>query len=298
MFYFYFFDFNQSILEIIFMKQIITIAVLILSCCLGRADAQTRLGHLSIVSEDNEPFYLYLNGIKYNSQASLMVRVEDLNVPDINCRIEFVNRRAPVLVNSLAIADEQGYMQDITYSLSSSRRGAGALVVYQVIPMEPIQINQNAAQTFRFGNPRVGYQPNYPGGFRPGGTSGGPRGGRGGGRPGGHDGPGGHGGQEYIPPCPMVSPTEFNSIRTQANGIAMDKEKLTFLQMLTKERCFTTDQVIMLSQLFSFSSNKLSFFKEAYLTVLDPQLYYGTLKELSFSSERNELSNFMNQNKR
>ncbi|RYE00088.1 MAG: DUF4476 domain-containing protein [Sphingobacteriales bacterium] len=283
------------------MKHIITIAVLILSCFLGKANAQARSGHLSIVSEDNEPFYLYINGIKYNSQASLMVRVEDLNVPDINCRIEFVSRRAPVLVNSLAIADEQGYMQDITYALSSSRRGANALVVYQVIPMEPIQVNQNAAQTFRYGNPRVGYQPNYQGGFRPGGTTGGPRGGRGGGRPGGHDGPGGHGGpggHEVIPSCPMVSPTELNAIRSQANGIAMDKEKLTFLQMMTKERCFTTDQVVMLSQLFSFSANKLSFFKEAYRTVLDPQLYYTTLKELSFSSERNELSNFMNQNKR
>ncbi len=281
------------------MKHIITIAVLILSCFLGRADAQARLGHLSIVSEDNEPFYLYIDGIKYNSQASLMVRVEDLNVPDINCRIEFVSRKAPVLVNSLAIADEQGYMQDITYALSSSRRGNSALVVYQVIPMEPIQINHNAAQTFRYGSPRVGYQPNYQGGFRPGGTSGGPRGG---GRPGGHGVPGGNhggpGGHEVIPPCPMVSPTEFNSIRSQANGIAMDKEKLTFLKMMTKERCFTTDQVVMLSQLFSFSSNRLNFFKDAYLTVLDPQMYYTALKELSFSSERNELSSFMNQNKR
>jgi len=286
------------------MKHIFTITVLILSCFLGKANAQARLGHLSIVSEDNEPFYLYIDGIKYNSQASLMVRVEDLNVPDINCRIEFVSRKAPVLVNSLAIADDQGYMQDITYALSSSRRGNSALVVYQVIPMEPIQINQNAAQTFRYGSPRVGYQPNYQGGFRPGGTSGGPRGPRGGGRPGGgYEGPGGNGGHgghghEVTPPCPMVSPTEFNSIRSQANGIAMDKEKLTFLKMMTKERCFTTDQVVMLSQLFSFSSNKLNFFKDAYLTVLDPQMYYTALKELSFSSERNELSNFMNQNKR
>ena len=284
------------------MKHIITIAVLILSCFLGRANAQARLGHLSIVSEDNEPFYLYIDGVKYNSQASLMVRVEDLNVPDISCRIEFVSRKAPVLVNALAIADEQGYMQDITYALSSSRRGNSALVVYQVIPMEPIQINQNAAQTFRYGSPRVGYQPNYQGGFRPGGTSGGPRGGGRPGGPGGHGVPGGNhggpGGHEVIPPCPMVSPTEFNSIRSQANGIAMDKEKLTFLKMMTKERCFTTDQVVMLSQLFSFSSNKLNFFKDAYLTVLDPQMYYTALKELSFSSERNELSNFMNQNKR
>ncbi len=289
------------------MKHIITIAVLILSCFLSKANAQAqaRLGHLSIVSEDNEPFYLYIDGIKYNSQASLMVRVEDLNVPDINCRIEFVSRKAPVLVNSLAIADEQGYMQDITYALSSSRRGNSALVVYQVIPMEPIQINQNAAQTFRYGNPRVGFQPNYQGGFRPGGTSGGPRGG---GRPGGgYEGPGGHGGHnghggpvghEVTPPCPMVSPTEFNAIVSQAKGIAMDKEKLTFLKMMTKERCFTTDQVVSLSQMFAFSANKLNFFKEAYLTVLDPQMYYSTLKELSFSSERNELSNFMNQNKR
>ena len=283
------------------MKRIITIAVLIFSGFLGRADAQSlRAGHLSIVSEDNEPFYLYIDGIKYNNQASLMVRVEDLNVPSVNCRIEFLSRKAPVLVNNLYIADEQGYMQDITYALSSSRRGNSALVVYQVIPMEPIPINQNASYTFRYGNPRVTYQPNYNSGFRPGGTGGG-RPPRGGGRPdgpGGHGGHGNHGGVEVVPGCPVVSPSEFTSVRGQVNSIAMDKEKLSFLQMMTKDRCFKTEQIIQLSQLFSFSSNKLSFFKDAYLTVLDPQLYYSVLQELTFSSERNELSNFMNKNKR
>lgn len=117
--------------------------------------AQSSKGNLTIISEDNHAFYLYLNGIQYNQHPALAVRVEQIASKTVNCRIVYPHSRLTDIIHqNLAIADDSGYMQDITFTVSSNK-GKKGFSVYHVIPLEPIQINQDDIQMYRFNQPKI-----------------------------------------------------------------------------------------------------------------------------------------------
>lgn len=111
-------------------------------------------GHLTIVSEEGQTFYLHINGVQYNRTPALAVRVENINSTVVDVRVVFAQgRNAALTYKSLPIADFEGYMQDITYSVNSKRRGERAFMVYHVIPLTPIQVDARDIQVFNQSNP-------------------------------------------------------------------------------------------------------------------------------------------------
>src|SRR3954466_16413365 len=62
--------------------------------------------NLVIFSEDLEPFYAYINGVKQNNKAETNVRVTNLS-PKISLRVEFENKVLPVLRQNMSL--EEGF---------------------------------------------------------------------------------------------------------------------------------------------------------------------------------------------
>lgn len=76
------------------------------------------IGHLTIFSEDGDKFYLILNGEQQNDIAQTNIRIEDLNQPYYNARIQFEDKTLlDITTNNMMIADIDGIMSDVTYKI-------------------------------------------------------------------------------------------------------------------------------------------------------------------------------------
>ncbi len=255
--------------------------------------AQGTSSHLTLLSEDGSPFFVYLNGIQYNQQPATAVRIEHLTSNMYQCRIVFSDRRLPELMHrSLAVTDIDGYAQDISYLISTKRRGDRAFSVYQIIPMEPIEIQTRNMVIYQAGRPnkperwndddhrfRKNYHnqryrtirnPQHPvdidrrNDFLGKGTN-----------------------------CLVMDNRTFNDAVKTISKASFDVDKLNIAKTIVNANCLTTDQIATILKLFSFEDNKLELAKWAYPNCLDKQQYFNIINLLSFSSSKNELSRFL-----
>src|SRR6476620_575491 len=58
--------------------------------------------NLIIFSEDGDPFYAYINGVKQNSKPETNVKVTGLS-PNVSLRIEFENKALPQLKQNMTL---------------------------------------------------------------------------------------------------------------------------------------------------------------------------------------------------
>lgn len=269
-------------------KYLLLALIMFLSLAQGLAQ-RGGSGHLTIISEEDEPFYLYLNNVRYNKTAAVAVRVEEVKNTSYDVKIEFKNRRlADVIVRGVSVADEAGFMQDITYSVSANRRGNRALVIYSILPMSPIYINVDEMEIMNFGRPgvRKSFSNDFRGRWEGSGYN--YRGGKGPGRTPGYD---NHGNVPHnIAP---MAPTDFRKAMDAIRNESMSSNKLNLANTILASNFMDTDQIVAMMNLFSFESDKLKFVKAAYLKCVDPQNYYKVVQELTYSSSKTELNNFI-----
>lgn len=272
------------------MKHLLHLFILFLT--VTTLHAQSRYGHLTIVSEESEPFFIYLNGIKYNHEALSVIRIEELSEKTYNCKIEYANKRLPTVnIDKLQVADYDGYMQDITYLLSTRRRGNNALMVYKIIPMDDIGIDISKEELYLFGHPGKPYRKGR-GTFSPGSSR--KR------RSTFSEGDRKHLNSEHQNDrrntdrrCQPMSSADFTVALSTVKSTTFDDNKLNVAQTISKTNCLSTDQIIDLIKALSFEKNKLAFAKFAYAYTYDPNNYYKVVNSFSFSSSKEELSNFI-----
>jgi hypothetical protein len=132
-------------------------ALFLLFFCGFGASAQWRpTGNLTIFSEDGLPFYLILNGERYNDVAQTNIRIEELPNPYYNCRIIFQDRAIPELSKSvLNIVDADNIMQDVTYRIKRDNKGRNVLRFYSFIPAQQNMVRPANCAVYRFGAPNV-----------------------------------------------------------------------------------------------------------------------------------------------
>lgn len=279
------------------MKRILTI-LLLMTAFIQVAGAQAPRGHLTVISEDNSPFYLFINDVQYNQRPALAVRVENIMTATVRCKVVYQQPRMPIVENAfLDIADMEGYMQDITYTVSSVRRGNRAFMVYHVIPMEPIQIAARDIQVYnlnqpnrynswndtrdnrffqkdnRYRNPR----PHQDYGSR-------------------HNDPDPRYNEPQVPEapiCPTLTPAEMESLLATIKKASFDANKQEIAEFALSRSCFTTDQIIAIVQTFSFDDSKLKVAKLAYSQCLDQHNYFKVVDKMTFSSSKTDLSQFI-----
>lgn len=272
------------------MKSILQLFIALLTTI--TINAQSKYGHLTIISEENEPFYLYLNGIQYNNEPLTVIRIEELNAPTFNCKITYSNKRLPsVNIERLNVADYDGYMQDISYLLSTKRRGQNALMVYKIIPLDDMGLEPNREELYLFGKPGRPYRKGsvnsrdvYSRTRRSTFTDTDRR-------------RWDHNDRDdrthTVRNCHPMSMNNFKEALSTIDNIAFDDKKLTLAETVTATNCLSTDQIIEIIKLFSFEKNKLAYAKYAIAYCSDPNNYFKVVNSFSFSKSKEELSQFI-----
>lgn len=93
---------------------------------------------------------------------------------------------------------------------------------------------------------------------------------------------------------PMSSPN-FNEAKNTISKSSFDDTKLSTAKSIVSNNCLTTDQVVAICNLFSFEENKLTFAKYAYVYTTDPKNYFKVNNVFSFSSNKEELNEYIQQ---
>lgn len=91
---------------------------------------------------------------------------------------------------------------------------------------------------------------------------------------------------------PMGNDAFFDAMNTIKNT-SFDNTKLEIANSITAMNCMTTDQIMTIAQNFSFESNRLAYAKKAYAACADPQNYFKILNTFTFSSSKEELSQYI-----
>ena len=108
---------NQTELKTKLMKKsILFFALLIASVITSYAQATY---NLVIFSEDAEPFYAYVNGIRQNDKPETNIRITDLNSQALNIRIQFENKALPQLKQNMM--PEPGFEHTVNIKMNMKK---------------------------------------------------------------------------------------------------------------------------------------------------------------------------------
>lgn len=100
----------------------------------------------------------------------------------------------------------------------------------------------------------------------------------------------------YLAPPPPVCETsdaDFKKILEALKAKHFSDEKFNTLELASKNKCFTVTQIKTISKEFSFGSEKLKAFKMLYAKCNNKDDYYMLIDELTFPSEKEDLSEFI-----
>lgn len=265
------------------MKQIFTTLAILLITSLG-AFAQRQFSHLTLISETNEPFIVYINGAQYNRNPKVGIRIEYIADHELNVRVVFPNNRNMTATHPrLPITDLEGYMQDITYSINPNRRGERAFMVYSVIPLSPINIDNRQIEVYdnkgkitgheykdlnsRWQNGRTNYRDvrnrNPLDNREPGMI---------------HN---------------QMSDRDFQTALSTIKNTSMDNSKLELATGIVDRNYMTAQQIFTMAELLSFESNKLTIAKAAFHKCVDQQNYHVVMNTFKFNSSKTELNNYI-----
>jgi hypothetical protein len=93
-----------------------------------------------------------------------------------------------------------------------------------------------------------------------------------------------------------VNDKDFTVILKDLEKQVFPDNKMSMFNTLSKDRCFSTEQVKAIAKQFNFGDKKLAVMKAAYAKCTDRANYYKLTEELTFSAEKEELQNFIKNN--
>ena len=98
------------------------------------------------------------------------------------------------------------------------------------------------------------------------------------------------------PPPPVicvVTTNDFNGIMASIKEKRFPTDKMSLVDVLSKDRCFNVEQIRMIGKEFAFGDDKIKVFKMLYAKCPDQNNYYKLVDELVFSSEKENMNNFI-----
>ena len=102
-------------------------------------------------------------------------------------------------------------------------------------------------------------------------------------------------------PAPMphpCSPGNFMEIKRLIENETFEDNKLTIARQATAAELLTVDQIIEITNLFTFEDSRLEYLKFAYDHCYDPSKYYKVNSALTYSSSIEELNQYISARQR
>ena len=95
-------------------------------------------GCITVFSEDGEPFYLILNGVKQNNTPQTNVRVDGLHNDFYNAKIVFDDKTKEEIKKNIPTKDPgTNQFAEVTYRLKKNNKGETVLRYFTSTPPQP-----------------------------------------------------------------------------------------------------------------------------------------------------------------
>lgn len=294
------------------MKKVILFAVLFVGLLSTAQESR-----LTIFSEDGDPFYVILNGIRQNEEPVVNIAVDYLVNEYYDTKIIFADESIPHLEKRhLMVVDVDNRRGEFVYKIKNTNRGRKlrffsftpfqailpppsnvSVVHYNATPLPPIQTITHTTTTTSSGN---GNQINIGVGVNAGGTNvgvginvnsgvstttsqtitttiGGPT--------------------DVViledSGCYAMSETDFNQALASIESKAFSDSRLTLAKQVTKGNCLTSAQIAQIITLFDFEDTRLEYAKFAYPYCFNPENYWKVNNAFQFESTIEELNEYI-----
>ena len=311
---------TQPELKLNMKKITLTLSFMLISLC---AFAQYgNVGHLTIFSESGDKFFLILNGEKMNDIAQTNLRVEDLNQPYYNAKIIFENKNLQeISKNYLPLQDADAQFVDVTYKIKKDKNNTNKMKLnfFSQIPVQQNPVVPKNVYVIHYGQPAVSQTTTTTTTTNAGGANVGVNVGginmnvnindqmggttqtttttttSGNYSHNNHDGHN-HGNHNNDRGCSRryaMSPGDFNAALSTIKKQSFEDSKLKTAKQIVTSNCLNTNQIMQIANLFSFEDTKLDFAKFAYDFCMEPQSYFKLNGIFSFSSNADELSDYV-----
>lgn len=289
---------------------------------------------ITVFSEDGNPFYLVLNGIKQNDKPLTNVLVDGLTLPTYKVRVMFENAAIPAIDKTIYTKDVDNIPSEASYRIKKNNKGIYVMNLFTTQPIaQPITYTQQtvpadmAVISFRstettnntvmmgssvttttttVGTPGMGASVNVidPVTGEHISVNAGINMGMGGASVTSTTTTTttttGSGNVGYVAPPTQqgcmypMQGRDFETAKTTIRGQSFEDTKLSTAKNIANSNCLSAQQVKEICQLFSFEESKLDFAKFAYTRCTERNNYFLVNDVFSFSSSSDELNAFIN----
>lgn len=281
-------------------------------------------GCITVFSEDGDPFYLVLNGIKQNPTPQTNVHIDGLPNEFYSAKILFADPKKEPISKNLPVKDAAtGQFADVTYKIKTGKDGSPKLRYFGATPVPVNYVPPADMYVMHYGEPAPATtitqtttttttSGNAGGGSVTIGTGMGgvnmninindPNGGtvthqttttttsyssEVSGQP-------VEEGRSTMPICnyPMNFQT-FKAARESVQQASFEETKLSTAKAVLSSNCISVDQVINMCSQFSFEASKLDFAKYAYPKTTDKSNYFKVNNVFSFDASKTDLNDYI-----
>ena len=266
---------------------------------------------LSVFSENGEPFFLTLNGVRQNMVPQTKVRIESLPKYMTDVAVAFTDNRTPPLRQTISIADPvNGKAVNLTLRVTRGRDGKAKLKFHRMTECDrnyhgprdeyvmnygkPQQVNTVTETSYmdpitgqwitettttttndnQYNNNSYNNNGNY-----------------------NNNNNYNNGRNNTPPPMPVeMDMKTFGEVKQSIASSNFDETKLSTAKTVLSNNFVSTNQVMEICKLFSFENNKVIFAKYAYDRTVDPQNYFKVGSVFDFDSNKKALNDYISKN--
>lgn len=289
------------------MKKITLLLLLVFTTIVSAQESR-----LTIFSEDGEPFYVFLNGVRQNETSVVNIAVDFLTNDFYDTKIVFANEAIPTLEKKRTmLVDVDGRRGEMVYKIKNTKRGrklrffsftpyaeilppppSVTIVKYNTVPLPQIGVTTTTTQTITGQGDQIGVGVNI------GGTN---------------IGVGinvntgvntttttttttGQVPTEIIVEeegCFAMTSPDFSQALSSIEAKTFSESRLTLAKQITKNNCLTAAQILQITNLFDFEDTKLDYAKFAYPFCYNPENYWKVNDAFDFESSIEELDEYI-----
>lgn len=257
-------------------KQLLTLSLLIFAFV-----SFANQSSLRIISENNTPFYIYLNGVQQNQQPTLDFQMNGLIYQSYSVRIKFTSMFYNTIHKNISLVDHFGRKGSATYKVMEKYNGKMdlSLLHFNVnnTNSHPVATceNQNGANNY-YSNTTIIQNGNTVVTSTSVNNSNSP-----------------NGMMNGFNTCYGVHPSNFNRIINAIDDETFSDDQLQLAKRITRKNCLTSNQIKEIAEIFSFEDTRLKYLKFAYQYAHDKNNYWVVNEALTFSSSKRELNQFI-----
>jgi len=212
-------------------------------------------GRVIIHNSVNQEFVASLNGVRLSNEPVYSITYDFLDQQRYNLNLYFANSPVPL---QFTLNNRQGYETVYVLMLDQFNN-------YQLMQQSQTLLSQCQPSNPNYpnypNNPNTNY-PNYP---NPVGNT----------------------------PVSMINDRDYRQMVDVLKRESMDATRLDMAKTFLKDVSISSSQVAGIVRVFSFETAKVDFAKFAYAYTTDKQNYYKVYDSFTFSSSKNEISEFI-----